>query len=494
MLRETKPMSNSYPPPPHSPDSESSSDGSDTERHYETSQQKHSRHVSSQSDPTSRGRYYGVPASQSSEMSAVSSTAPSPEQRASRPLDVSNMLNPSEDRSSKRKADDADLDTPKRISTNPQHAPVARSLPQSPIDRQHAAKGGNIPYGGTFPRNIKQVVPPSSKLPDGMLPRIDPGHTPYTSAATPPRISTALPSPASAGIPQPGGFPFPPINTQHAHQHPRDAPPPPSGANSPTTSPYSRAHAQPHMGSFGQSSPTYQIHPAFEGAGQGGQGPFMMLATNEGSYPVHVDMNAASKIADEKRKRNAGASARFRQRRKEREREMSTRILELESRIKKYEEEVEHWRNLAMRYAGTPLPASAVGIPNVPATTMPRTNNHGLVLSPGTMARARQQQHLGNEPPYTSPAYPHGREEALGSPAVDLSRTLSGEGRAGRAYSISHGYPHGPHHAPMHPEGHERAMEQYHPRSRTGSLQHPRPQPIPEHMSGRDIIKSEWNR
>jgi len=85
-------------------------------------------------------------------------------------------------------------------------------------------------------------------------------------------------------------------------------------------------------------------------SGHGAHGYHMMsLNTAEGAIHIPVNTTAASRSADEKRKRNAGASARFRQRRKEREREMSTRISDLEQRLKKVEEERDYYRDLALR-------------------------------------------------------------------------------------------------------------------------------------------------
>jgi hypothetical protein len=49
--------------------------------------------------------------------------------------------------------------------------------------------------------------------------------------------------------------------------------------------------------------------------------------------PVTVDVQAASRMSDEKSKRNSGASARFRQRRKEKEDESSQVIRKLEQEI-----------------------------------------------------------------------------------------------------------------------------------------------------------------
>ena len=73
----------------------------------------------------------------------------------------------------------------------------------------------------------------------------------------------------------------------------------------------------------------------------------LTLNTGAGTVQLPVDMQAASRVADEKRRRNAGASARFRQRRKEKEREASTTISRLEQQVKDLGDAVEYWRNEA---------------------------------------------------------------------------------------------------------------------------------------------------
>ncbi|KAF3909260.1 hypothetical protein ABW20_dc0105948 [Dactylellina cionopaga] len=490
-------MSHAYPP--HSP--ASSSDSSDSERQHDD--YHHIGQVSAHRDYISKSQlYHNMPHSQGSEMSALSSTAPSPEQRASRPLDVSNMLNPTPNKGEagngssarRRNADEAELDTPQRVSSTPQQPPFTRSLPPSPTDRYDTSRMKDGVSYGTFPRNIKQPVPPSSKQRDGPLPMIEPHQPPGSATGTPPRMSAGLASPSSAHMHQ-AGFPFPPLNGPHGQSqtpHPQ-----PSMANSPGTSPFSRV-PPPHSMSQGysQNSPVYPMNPPFHD----GHSTPMGRTTSQPSYTslhlaaleglaIPVDTTAASKMADEKRKRNAGASARFRQRRKEREREMSARIVELETRLKVVEEERDHYRNLAMRYAGTPLPNTiSTSLANASPSTVARHNNHGLQLSPRTMARANQQ-HLMNEGPYTSPAYAHVREDALGSPVIPLSRTVSTESRrVGRAYSAGQVYPGG---VPVL-EGPDRPMEPYTIKSRNGSLHHPRPQSIPEHINGREQIKTEW--
>lgn len=70
----------------------------------------------------------------------------------------------------------------------------------------------------------------------------------------------------------------------------------------------------------------------------------MTLNTEQGPIQVPVDVQAASKVADEKRKRNATASHRFRQRRKEKERETSQNIAKLEHQVRELAEEKEYYR------------------------------------------------------------------------------------------------------------------------------------------------------
>lgn len=83
------------------------------------------------------------------------------------------------------------------------------------------------------------------------------------------------------------------------------------------------------------------------GGNGGGQGNYRMLtlSTQQGPVQLPVDVQAASRHADEKRKRNAGASARFRQRRKEKEREATSTIQRLEQQLRDASEDVDFYRN-----------------------------------------------------------------------------------------------------------------------------------------------------
>lgn len=130
-----------------------------------------------------------------------------------------------------------------------------------------------------------------------------------------------------------------------------------------------------------------------------GQNTYQMtLDTDQGPIQVPVDVQAASKVADEKRKRNATASHRFRQRRKEKERETSQNIAKLEHQLRDLVEEREYYRmerdffrNLAKSGPGQ--------APVAPRPTSPR------------LVRQQQQQRhgqlggAGNAPnnPYCNP-------------------------------------------------------------------------------------------
>ena len=102
-----------------------------------------------------------------------------------------------------------------------------------------------------------------------------------------------------------------------------------------------------------------QGHGPHEGYQQGPASYQMTLDTDQGpmNIPVELDLQQASKVADEKRKRNAGASARFRARRKEKEKEASQTISGLQQELRDliedrdhYLSERNHFRDLATRH------------------------------------------------------------------------------------------------------------------------------------------------
>jgi len=127
-----------------------------------------------------------------------------------------------------------------------------------------------------------------------------------------------------------------------------------------------------------------------EAFGTEGQYRMMTLETENGPLQVSVDVQAASKVADEKRKRNATASHRFRQRRKEKERGTSQHISKLEQQIREIKEDREfyrgerdYFRNVATRAPGlTRLP---------PRPLSPRQTRHTSLGGPAGYSNAQSQ-------------------------------------------------------------------------------------------------------
>lgn len=341
-------------------------------------------------------------ASQASEVSIVSAIT-SPDQRPSRLLDVSNILNPTPQRSVQhsRAASLAHFGSP-RTSTPRIHHGDQRSLPPSPVDLSHpsdASRGG----GSTYPRRIAPAGPPSTharhstrhslsgiiSAQDNPFPLGTPRRPGYGSDTHP-----AAPPPPHLPAPPPGhqspAFPFPSVSASMQYAPSSFSTPMSSASASPNTS-YS-SYVQTAQSPLPPSTPTFS-HPGYSLGhpstpinnpyplslsthGSHGGYPMMSLNTAHGAIQIPIDTTAASKSADEKRKRNAGASARFRQRRKEREREMSTRISDLEQRVKKVEEERDYYRDLALRLQRSGRPQQGP-----PQSLSPR--GIGMAMGPG---------------------------------------------------------------------------------------------------------------
>jgi hypothetical protein len=73
------------------------------------------------------------------------------------------------------------------------------------------------------------------------------------------------------------------------------------------------------------------------GPGQASSTRMLPMNTDLGQFYIPVDIQAASRVADEKRARNAGASARFRERRKAKEQQASSNIQRLEQQSRDLE-------------------------------------------------------------------------------------------------------------------------------------------------------------
>lgn len=117
----------------------------------------------------------------------------------------------------------------------------------------------------------------------------------------------------------------------------------------------------------------------------------MTLDTEQGPIQVPVDVQAASKVADEKRKRNATASHRFRQRRKEKERETSSNIAKLEHQIRELAEERDYYRSERDYFRG--MGASVPGHVHIaPRPPSPRHLRQAQLGGSGSFASTQWQE------------------------------------------------------------------------------------------------------
>ena len=136
--------------------------------------------------------------------------------------------------------------------------------------------------------------------------------------------------------------------------------------------------------------PSHGLPPSAMGEAQYdvGHGSYQMTFDTESGpmvVPVEVDVQQASKMADEKRKRNAGASARFRARRKEKEKEANQTIDSLQKVIRDVTEEKDFYlgeRNFYRDFVARVLgPNQLPGRPPSPQarTLLPPPPTSGLV-------------------------------------------------------------------------------------------------------------------
>ena len=141
--------------------------------------------------------------------------------------------------------------------------------------------------------------------------------------------------------------------------------------------------------------------PTSEISGQS-QYQMMVLETEQGLVRVPLDVQAASRVADEKRKRNATASHRFRQRRKEKEQETSNQISNLEAQAREiteeklyYQQERDILRDILLRNR-IPLP---------PRPLSPRRRKHALLGGPQTPETETSAQNGGRNTRRRTVAY-----------------------------------------------------------------------------------------
>lgn len=263
--------------------------------------------------------------------------------------------------------------------TRSQHVPASAAsgrrvlTPKSPSHRA-ASLGGrrNLTFHATH------AQPQSLTAPEHRIYTVQPGSAdvPFLSPLT--ATTQAAELWPNQGRPQPGpGAPGPGASSIATTQTASPSTSHTSQSQTEQTSPAFRYGAMPTpqqpFGSLRQQPPGptvgYPADPGLRGhpeSYQAGQPAYqIMLETDQGPIvvPVELDLQQASKMADEKRKRNAEASARFRARRSEKEKEASQTISTLEQELQELREERDFYRNernyirdFATRHVGVQLP------------------------------------------------------------------------------------------------------------------------------------------
>lgn len=319
-------------------------------------------------------------------------STPSADRRQGNAFGFQSILNPQGDlveqqRGRRRSA--SQMESPSPIDTQHSQSLPSISRPNSVDSTQDDPRSKPFQAPDKYISDRRLLSPESSKLhrtkslgllnpPTGT---IDAHQQPFLTAHIRPSDTGShqppFPTPPAAGPrpnyfpPLPHGAPTPPPNMMRPEPVRRPSVGfPQSGSASPIGqySPYSQAASVASSQYDSQSAPGPFAHG--HGSNQGhdsrhGSIPMeternsmipmtnisqssiqLMTIKSQGGHPVQipVDVQAASKVADEKRRRNAGASARFRARRKEKEREASISISRLEQQLRFAEEDADYYR------------------------------------------------------------------------------------------------------------------------------------------------------
>ncbi|KAF2771163.1 hypothetical protein EJ03DRAFT_269204 [Teratosphaeria nubilosa] len=148
--------------------------------------------------------------------------------------------------------------------------------------------------------------------------------------------------------------------------------------------------------------------PAIPISSSSGQNVYQMmtLETTSGTVQLPVDVQAASRVADEKRRRNAGASARFRQRRKEKEKEASVTISRLEQQVKELSEDADFYKRERDYMAGllVHLPGGERHFPR-PQSPRRRRSSTTLQGSSGNVGVGTGFGNVAHDPSARSPQH-----------------------------------------------------------------------------------------
>jgi hypothetical protein len=280
--------------------------------------------------------------------------------------------------------------TPLPLLTEPLSDVPRRMLtPKSPLRRAISMSHLNPPNGMIDAQQNPFPVSPRS----GPY-AVQPGTLGAPSVAAPPAASYTHPgiakashlgrtaSPDSDPTQRSSGSPSPDYSAYDPTSPPGDLPgylsvsAPHRGGRSLSTTP----------GTSTQMPDSYHVAVS-SGSGQGSL-QMMTLKTSEGDVRFPVDVQAASRVADEKRRRNAGASARFRERRKRKEMEASHAITRLEQQLKDVSEDAEFYRQDRDMLASilSQLPG---GREHLPRPRSPRSKRNG-----GGSARTNQGRYV----------------------------------------------------------------------------------------------------
>lgn len=312
----------------------------------------------------------------------LSSTPPTPSHQRGDPF--RSILNPQEqlvEQQRDRRRSASQMESPSPVETQHSQSLPSISRPTSVDSTQDEQQPPRPFQPPGRPRRLLSPKSPrlhrtqSLNLLNPPTGTIDAHQSPFLTASTrpsEPMIShQALPTPPAGS--RPSYFPVvstsgPPSNMVRPEVRRPSVGFPQSGSASPIPqySPYSQAASVASSQFDTPSTPGhYQRHPSVQmydtrlSAGPmesernmipmapSGQSSIqlMTIKSQQGhNVQIPVDVQAASKVADEKRRRNAGASARFRARRKEKEREASMSISRLEQQLRDALEDAEFYR------------------------------------------------------------------------------------------------------------------------------------------------------
>ena len=377
-------------------------------------------------------------------------TPSGPDQWHSRPIGVQNLLNPTnrehaKNQSRRRTAEHFDFrsslggSSPRMTSTSLSQSPSDSSLPSitPPSTSAYPSQAGLAPHRTLTPRSLSafainpftvnppvatidaktspfvttndRVGPDMMYLPESTLGPALPGvphsfpevHQPSSGRRTSgsnlqhQNFLTRRGS-GGAGLQPTATHSESPSTSYSSYSRLSHTPPatqPNVSLNQPTSSYYA-----PYNGN-GTASAISQMgydskHPYTTAASSMAQGTYhlMTLDTEQGPIQVPVDVQAASKVADEKRKRNATASHRFRQRRKEKERETSSNIAKLEHQIREMAEERDYYRSerdFFRSVSAGGVPSHAVTAPRPPS---PRHLRQAQLGSSGSFVGTQWQE------------------------------------------------------------------------------------------------------